>query len=268
MLIHNFFCDIFINTHKKRKCNNSMPGLGTIVNVAAVIIGGILGMLFGKKIKSEVRDSLMKTAGIAVIFIGTSGALSGLLQVSKNSDGTLTTYGALMMIISLIVGTLIGELIKIEKRLDRFGEWLKKKVNATEDGGFVGAFVNTSLVICVGAMAVVGSIEDGIGGDPTTLFAKALLDFLIVIIMTSTLGKGCIFAFIPIGIFQGSITALSKFAEPLLSMGSVISDMSLVGNVLIFCVGINICFGKKFNVGNMLPSLIVAIIYSVIQFYV
>lgn len=267
MLIHGNFCDIFINTQKPEGSNAPMPGIGTIVNVIAVILGGILGILFGKKIKLEIRDSLMKVAGVAVIFIGISGALTGLLKI--NEDGSaLTTNGALMMIISLILGTLAGELIKIEKKLDRFGEWLKVKAHATEDGGFVGAFVNTSLVICVGAMAVVGAIEDGIGGNPSTLFAKALLDFLIVIIMTSTLGKGCIFAFIPIGIFQGTVTALSKFAEPLLSMGTVISDMSLVGNVLIFCVGINICFGKKFNVGNMLPSLIVAIIYSVIQFYI
>ncbi len=243
-----------------------MPGIGTIVNVIAVILGGVIGMIFGKRIKSDIRDSLMKTAGAAVIFIGVSGALTGLLKI--NSDGSLTTNATLMMIISLIIGTLIGELIKIEKRLDRFGEWLKIKAKATEDGGFVGAFVNTSLVICVGAMAVVGAIEDGIGGNPATLFAKALLDFLIVIIMTSTLGKGCIFAFIPIGIFQGTITLLSKFMEPVLSTGTLISDMSLVGNVLIFCVGINICFGKKFNVGNMLPSLIIAIIYSAISFYI
>ncbi len=243
-----------------------MPGIGTLVNVIAVILGGVIGMIFGKRIKSDIRDSLMKTAGAAVIFIGVSGALTGLLKI--NSDGSLTTKAALMMIISLIIGTLTGELIKIEKRLDRFGEWLKIKAKATEDGGFVGAFVNTSLVICVGAMAVVGAIEDGIGGNPATLFAKALLDFLIVIIMTSTLGKGCIFAFIPIGIFQGTITLLSKFMEPVLSTGTIISDMSLVGNVLIFCVGINICFGKKFNVGNMLPSLIVAIIYSAISLYI
>ncbi len=242
-----------------------MPGIGTIVNVIAVILGGIAGLLFGKKIKEEIRDSLMKTAGVAVIFIGVSGALSGLLKMS--GDGTLTTDGSLMMIISLIIGTLLGELIKIEARLDKFGEWLKIKAHATEDGGFVGAFVNTSLIICVGAMAVVGAIEDGINRDPATLFAKALLDFLIVIVMTSTLGKGCIFAFIPIGIFQGTITALSQFAGPLFSVGTVISDMSLVGNVLIFCVGINICFGKKFRVGNMLPSLIIAIIYSLIKFY-
>ena len=242
-----------------------MPGIGTIVNVIAVIIGGLAGLIFGKKIREDIRASLMKASGVAVIFIGISGALSGLMKLG--ADGTLTTDGALMMIISLIIGTLMGELIKIEDRLDRFGEWLKKKTGATEDGGFVGAFVNTSLIICVGAMAVVGAIEDGINRDPATLFAKALLDFLIVIVMTSTLGKGAIFAFIPIGIFQGSITALSQLAQPLFSVGTVISDMSLVGNVLIFCVGINICFGKKFRVGNMLPSLIIAIIYSLINFY-
>lgn len=244
-----------------------MPGLGTIINCVAVIFGGFLGMLFGKKIKEDIRESLMKAAGVAVIFIGISGVLSGMLKASSDGSNSLTTYGALMMIVSLIIGTLAGELIRIEKKLDRFGEWLKKKTKSTEDGGFVGAFVNTSLIICVGAMAVVGSIEDGINKDPTTLIAKALLDFLIVIIMTSALGKGCIFAFIPIGLFQGSITALSTLIQPVLSMGTIISDMSLVGNVLIFCVGINICFGKKFNVGNMLPSLIVAVIYSVIQYY-
>ena len=242
-----------------------MPGIGTVVNVIAVIFGGIAGLVFGKKIKSDIRESLMKTAGVAVILMGISGALSGLLKITE--EGTLSTDKALLMIISLIVGTLFGELIRIEDRLDKFGEWLKIKARATEDGGFVGAFVNTSLIICVGAMAVVGAIEDGINRDPATLFAKALLDFLIVIVMTSTLGKGCIFAFIPIGIFQGTITALSRFAEPLFNIGTVISDMSLVGNVLIFCVGINICFGKKFRVGNMLPSLIAAIIYSVIQYY-
>ena len=252
--------------YEKGRVINTMPGIGTVVNIIAVILGGIAGLAFGQKIKSDIRDSLMKNAGVAVIFIGISGALSGLLKIT--ADGALSTDGALMMIISLIVGTLLGELIKIEDRLDKFGEWLKIKANATEDGGFVGAFVNTSLIICVGAMAVVGAIEDGINRDPATLFAKALLDFLIVIVMTSTLGKGCIFAFIPIGIFQGSITALSKFAEPLFSIGTVISDMSLVGNVLIFCVGINICFGKKFRVGNMLPSLIIAIIYSLINYYI
>lgn len=242
-----------------------MPGLGTIVNIAAVIAGGLIGVLFGKKINNGLRDSMMNVLGLAVLFIGAAGALSKLLAIG--SDGKLETYGALMMIISLVVGTLFGEILKIEDKLEVFGIWLKKKVHAKEEG-FVSAFVNTSLVICVGAMAVVGSIEDGLTGNHTTLFAKALLDFLIVIIMSSTLGIGCMFAFIPIGILQGSVTALSRFCEPVLRIGNVIGDMSLVGSVLIFCVGVNLAFGKKFKVGNMLPALIVAVLYSCLEFYI
>lgn len=243
-----------------------MSGLGTLVNAAAVIAGGLVGSLFGKKINKNIRESMMRASGVAVIFIGISGALSGLLTVSV-TDGTLSTDKTLLLIVSLIAGTLIGESIKIEKHVNTFGEFLKRKTKSDTDNGFVGAFVNTSLVVCVGAMAIVGAIEDGINGNHSTLFAKSLLDFIIVIAMSSTLGKGCIFAFVPIAVLQGSVTALAKFAEPFLSIGSVISDMSLVGNVLIFCVGINICFGKKFNVGNMLPSLVAAIAYSIIKYY-
>lgn len=241
-----------------------MPGLGTIVNVAAVIAGGLIGLLFGKKINENIRVALMKVLGIAVIFVGITGALSGLLVIV---NGKITTYGTLMMIISLVVGTLIGELLKIESYLEKFGNWLKRKVDKKGDNGFVSAFVNTSLVICVGAMAVVGSIQDGISADHSVLFAKALLDFLIVIIMSSTLGFGSLFAFIPIGVFQGTLTAAAKLCEPLFAIGNVTGDLSLVGSVMIFCVGYNIAFGKKFNVGNMLPGLIVAVIYSLLTFY-
>lgn len=241
-----------------------MPGLGTLVNAAAVILGALAGVLFGKKINDTIRDSLMKILGLCVMFLGAAGAFSGMLHIK---DGSLETYGTMLLIASLVIGTLIGELIKIENGLDRFGNWLKKKVKAENDKGFTAAFVNTSLVVCVGAMAVVGAIEDGLTGDHTTLFAKALLDFLIVIIMSSTMGLGCLFAFIPITILQGSITALAKLCEPVLSMGNVISDMSLVGSVMIFCVGVNLSFGKKFKVGNMLPSLLIAVVYSVISFY-
>lgn len=241
-----------------------MPGLGTIVNVAAVIAGGMIGLLFGKRIKDDIRESLMNVLGLAVIFVGISGALSHLLTIN---NGSLDTYGTLMMIISLVIGTFIGELLKIEAKLEVFGEWLKSKVNKKGDNKFVSAFVNTSLVICVGAMAVVGAVQDGISADHTTLFAKALLDFLIVIIMSSTLGIGCVFAFIPIAVFQGTLTAAASLAQPLLDMGNVINDMSLVGSVMIFCVGYNIAFGKKFNVGNMLPALVIAIIYSVCTFF-
>lgn len=265
MLNNVNFCDIFINTIIQHKGKESMSGLGTAVNAVAVIVGGLIGTLFGKKISENIRESMMKASGVAVIFIGISGTLSGLLNINTPTENA--SDKTLMMIISLILGTFIGELLKIESRLDTFGAFLKKKTNSENDSGFVSAFVNTSLIVCVGAMAIVGAIEDGINGNHSTLFAKSLLDFIIVITMSSTLGNGCIFSFIPIVLLQGSVTALSYFSQSLLNVGTVIADMSTVGNVLIFCVGINICFGKKFKVGNMLPSLVIAVIYSAIDYY-
>ncbi|MBQ3086629.1 MAG: DUF554 domain-containing protein [Clostridia bacterium] len=243
-----------------------MPGLGTIVNVFAIILGALPGMLFGKKLKNDIRNSMTAVLGLSVMFVGIVGALSGMLKVSDNG-GTLESGGTMMMIISLALGTLTGELLKIEDRLETFGTWLKAKAHAENDTGFVPAFVNTSLVVCIGAMAVVGAIEDGLLGQHTTLFAKSLLDFLIVFMMASSMGLGCLFSFVPVGILQGSITALAKLAEPVLSYGTVIADLSTVGSVMIFAVGANLAFGKKFRVGNMLPALAVAALYSAASAY-
>lgn len=224
---------------------NTLKGLGTAVNVCAVIAGGLIGTLFGKKIKESIQDSLIKVLGLSVMFVGLSGALSKMLIIE---DGRLSSYGTLMMIISLSLGTLIGELINIAKN----------------DGGFTDAFVSSSLVVCVGAMAVVGSLQDGLTGDHATLFAKSLLDFLIIIVMASSMGIGCLFSFIPIGIFQGSITLLAELIKPYITT-SLVDDISLVGSVMIFAVGVNSVFNKKFRVGNMLPALLVTAVYSVVS---
>ncbi len=240
---------------------NTLKGLGTAVNVCAVIAGGLIGTLFGKKIKESMQDSLMKVLGLAVMFVGLSGALSKMLIIE---DGRLSSYGTLMMIISLSLGTLIGELINIEKYLEKFGDKLKEKVKAKNDGGFTDAFVSSSLVVCVGAMAVVGSLQDGLTGDHATLFAKSLLDFLIIIVMASSMGIGCLFSFIPIGIFQGSITLLAELIKPYVTT-SLVDDISLVGSVMIFAVGVNSVFNKKFRVGNMLPALLVTAVYSIVS---
>ncbi len=238
----------------------NFKGLGTAVNVFAVIIGGLIGTFFGRKIKDSIQDSLMKTLGLAVMFVGISGALSKMLIIE---DGRLSTYGTLMMIISLSLGTLIGEIINIEKHLEKFGNKLKEKVKAKNDGGFTDAFVSSSLVVCVGAMAVVGALQDGLTGDHSTLFAKSLLDFLIIIVMASSMGIGCIFSFIPIGIFQGSITLLAELIKPYATT-ALVDDISLVGSVMIFAVGMNSVFNKKFRVGNMLPALLITAVYSIV----
>ncbi len=240
---------------------NTLKGLGTAVNVCAVIAGGLIGTLFGKKIKESMQDSLMKVLGLAVMFVGLSGALSKMLIIE---DGRLSSYGTLMMIISLSLGTLTGELINIEKYLEKFGDKLKEKVKAKNDGGFTDAFVSSSLVVCVGAMAVVGSLQDGLTGDHATLFAKSLLDFLIIIVMASSMGIGCLFSFIPIGIFQGSITLLAELIKPYVTT-ALVDDISLVGSVMIFAVGVNSVFNKKFRVGNMLPALPVTAVYSIVS---
>ncbi len=239
------------------------PGIGTVVNTAAIAAGGLLGLLCGKKIKEEIKNSLISVLGLATIFVGVSGALSCMLRLGEN--GALSTYGSMMLIVCLVAGTLLGELMHIESGLEKFGAFLKKKVHAEQDAGFTGAFVNASLVVCVGAMAIVGSIQDGLLHDPNTLYAKAFLDFLIILIMASTQGIGCMFSFLPVALLQGGVTALSALLEPLLSGGTVLTDLSLVGSVMICAVGVHLVFGKKFRVANMLPAVVLTVIWSLIS---
>lgn len=228
-----------------------MAGLGTIINIGGILIGGILGILFGKRMKKKYQDALVIACGVCVLFIGIQGALEEMLKGST----------ALMLITSIALGALIGEIIDFEARFDHFGEWLKKKTKSDGDVTFVDGFITTSFTVCIGAMAVVGSIQDGIFGDFSILLAKTILDTIIVMIMTASMGKGCIFSAIPVALFQGSITLLSKLMQPIMTE-SALANLSLVGSVLIFCVGLNLVWGKKVKVANLLPSLIFAVIWA------
>ena len=234
-----------------------MFGLGTIINTVAVIVGGLIGMLFKKGIKERFEKTLMAACGVSTIFIGVTGALQGMFTVN---DGKIETQGTMLLIFSFVIGGLIGEFINIEKRMDVLGEKLKKIFHAEKDNKFVDGFVNTSLIICIGAMAIVGSIQDGLTGDYSMLTAKAILDLVIVVIMTSTYGLGAICSAIPIFVYQGAITLLGHFAGNVISE-ELISYLSYIGSALIFCVGINITFGKKIRVGNLLPALIIPVFY-------
>lgn len=230
-----------------------MNGMGTIVNTIAVIVGGLLGMLIKGGLKQRYQDTLMQALGLATLFIGISGAMKGMLTIIENQ---IETQGTMLLIASLVFGALVGEFFNIEKRLEQLGDWLKRKVKVKNDSSFVDGFVTSSLVICVGAMAIVGALQDGLIGDSSTLFAKAILDFGIVMVFASTLGVGVVFSAIPLFIYQGSITLFASFLKPFLTE-LVIANLSFVGSVLIFAVGINICFGKKIKVGNMLPAMII-----------
>lgn len=237
-----------------------MKGLGTIINVIAVLAGGGIGLVLKGGMKQRYQDIMMQALGLATIFVGTVGALQGMLTIS---DGSLGSQGTLLMVLSLTIGGMAGEFLNIEVRLENFGEWLKKKVHAEKNARFVEAFVTTSLVICVGAMAVVGSLEDGLNGDPGMLIIKSALDFAIVIVFASTLGVGSLFSAIPIAVWEGGITAAAVFVAPYLS-DAMITDLSAVGSVLIFAVGVNLLFDRGIKVGNLLPALLGPVLYHML----
>ena len=239
-----------------------MIGLGTLINTGAIIAGGIIGMVFGKALPERFQKILISACGLATIFIAIGGCLEKMFTVE---DGKISSGGTMMMLISLALGSVIGEFFKIEERLENFGSWLKRKTKSESDNGFVNAFVTASLTVCVGAMAIVGSIQDGIFGDYSTLSAKAILDFIIIVIMASSMGKGAIFSAIPVFILQGGVTVLAHLLEPLMTDAALV-NISYVGSMLIFCVGINLIWEKKFSVANMLPSIIIAVIWSFMPF--
>lgn len=233
-----------------------MIGLGTIINTAAILVGGLCGALFGRFLSDSAQDTLTKVCGVSTLFIAISGALEEMLTVE---EGSIVSGGVMLIIGCLAIGAVIGELLNIENAFERFGEWLKVKSGNAKDKGFVNAFVTASLTVCIGAMAIVGSIQDGILGDYSILATKAVLDLIIIMVMSCSLGRGAVFSAIPVAIFQGSITALAGLVRPLMTEAAL-ANLSLVGNILIFCVGINLIWGKKVKVANLLPAIVVAVI--------
>ena len=239
-----------------------MIGFGTIINSLSIVAGGVIGHFTGKLFRQEQQDALTKVCGISVLFIAIAGAMQGMLNIES---GTLTSGKSMLVVLSLAIGTVIGELIGIEKGFERFGEWLKRKTGNSGDPEFVNAFVTASLTVCIGAMAVVGAIQDGILGDYATLAVKSVLDFIIIAVMTSSMGKGCAFSAIPVLLFEGAITLLARLISPIMTE-LAISYLSLIGSILIFCVGVNLVWGRTLRVANMLPSLVLAVLAAYLPF--
>ncbi len=232
-----------------------MIGLGTIINALAIVVGGVLGVLFGKLLSDSAQDTLIKASGVSVLYIGITGTLEQMLTVE---GGKLAVNGTMLMIGCLVIGAVIGEAINIEGAFERFGEWLKIKSGNARDKGFVDAFVTASLTVCIGAMAIVGALQDGLTGDYSVLLTKAILDLIIIMVMSSSLGKGAAFSAVPVALLQGSVTLLAGVVRPIMTE-TALSNLSLVGNVLIFCVGINLVWGKKVKVANLLPAILLAV---------
>lgn len=235
-----------------------MPGLGTLINGLAVVAGGLLGLVFRRGLPQRFQNTLMQALGLSSIFIGISGSLEKMLQIQ---NGFVCVQGTLLAVLSLAAGALLGEWINLERRFEQLGLWLKKKTGSEKDSRFMQGFLTASLTICIGAMAIVGALQDGLSADPSLLITKAVLDCLIIMIFTSAFGKGAVFSVIPLVFFQGSITILAQFIAPLLTT-QMLDNLSMIGSMLIFCVGINLMFNTKIRVANLLPALLIAILLT------
>lgn len=221
--------------------------LGTIVNALAIIAGGIIGLLFKNVIPEKISESLLKTTGLAVIAIG-------ITLIFRGENFTL-------LIISLILGTIIGESIDIEGILERFGAYIESKMKNKESNVALG-FVTCTLVYCVGSMAIIGSIQSGLTGNHDILFSKALIDGITSVSMAVTMGVGVIFSSISVFVYQGIITTLASFMQSLLSE-VVVNEMTAIGGVIIMGIGLNFLEIKRIKVGNLLPAIFIPIIYYI-----
>lgn len=240
---------------------DTVIGLGTLIDCGFILIGGLAGLTFGRFLTQRIQDTLLKATAVAILFVGLSGALAGMLSID---GGELAAINTTLVVVSLALGSLVGEAVDLERQLDRFGEWLKYATRSNGDSSFVDAFVTASLSVAVGAMAIVGSIQDGLTGDWSTLALKGAIDALLVCTMTASMGKGCIFSVIPVAILQGIVTVLARLLQPLMT-AAAIANLSTVGSILIFCVGVNLIWGKTFRVANMLPAVVVAMAAAFIR---
>ncbi|CAB1262397.1 DUF554 domain-containing protein [Clostridium sp. MT-14] len=218
--------------------------IGVIVNTVAVIIGSIVGLLFKKGISKKVTDAVMVGIGLCTVYIGISGTLKG-----KNT---------LILIISIVIGTIIGTWIDIDKRINALGEWIGKRFRASSDNSISVAegFVTASLLFCIGAMTIVGSLNAGLIGDNTMLFTKSVLDLISSTILSVSLGIGVLFSASFVFIFQGAIVLLAQFLQPILT-NSAIGEITCTGSLMIIALGLNIIGVTKIKVANYLPAIIV-----------
>lgn len=230
---------------------------GTLVNCAAVIAGGAIGLMLKKGIKESYTESVNKALGLAVLIIGANGVISNMFKVE---NGTLSSSGELLLVAFLVIGTLIGELTRLD---DHFNGLCKRIDGRFKSGGFASGFVNGTILFCVGAMAIIGSINDGLTGDSSVLFVKSALDFTAAIIFGATLGFGVIFSFIPLLVYQGSITLLAGSLSGILQ-GELLEQICMVGYAIIMAIGFNFLLTKKFKTLNMLPAILLPVAYHYI----
>lgn len=222
--------------------------LGTIVNCGAIVAGGLLGLMFRGGIPEKYNATVVHAVSLAVLVIGIRGALK--------SDALL------IIIISLALGSLMGEWLKIEERMVTFGRLLEKRF-AGKDDGFYKGFVTAGLLFCVGSMAIVGALESGLTDNHQTLYAKSILDGIFSVILGSSMGMGVMFSALPVLLYQGAITLGAGLIKPFLQP-EVVAQMSAVGGVLIMAIAFNFISDAKIRIGSMLPSVFIPLVWYMV----
>ncbi|MGN1097355.1 MAG: DUF554 domain-containing protein [Clostridia bacterium] len=234
-----------------------MAGIGTIINSAAVVLGCLIGLFFKRLISEKMNTALMQALALCTMSVGIVGVIQGGMEIAESG---LSSRYTLIMILSMVIGTIIGEAVDIDRRLDSLGNFLQNKFSSGESGDFSRGFVTATLTVCVGAMAIVGSLNDGLNHDPSVLIAKSILDFVICIIFASTLGIGAMFSTVPLFLYQGGITLFASFLKPLLT-DAVIAQMTFIGSVLIMGIGFNFVYKPRLRLANMLPAVFVPLVW-------
>ena len=220
--------------------------IGTIINAIAVIIGSIIGLLIKSKLPKNISEIAFQGVGLFTIILGVIMAIK--------------TNNFLFMIVSIVIGSILGELLNIDEKITRFGEWLKRKLK-TKNDRFSEGFMTAFLLYCMGSMTILGAIEEGFGGQPNLLISKSILDGFSSIILSSTMGIGVLFSSIPLFLFQGGLTLFASYVEPVFTE-IMITELSAVGGILLLGLGMTMLDIKKIRVVNMLPSLLIITLLS------
>lgn len=223
--------------------------LGTIVNALSIAAGSLLGLLLKGKMPDKYNQTIMHGIGLVVMLIGIKTAL--------NTDAIL------IVIVSVALGCLMGEMLGIEERLGQLGKWLGRRLSGDSEGLSKG-FVSASLIYCVGAMAIIGSLESGLTGSHQTLFAKSIIDGIGAIFFVATLGIGVLFSAVSVLIYQGFLTITASSLKPLL-LPDVVAQMSAIGGLLIAAIGIGLLELKTIKIGNMLPAIFIPLLYQALK---
>lgn len=234
---------------------------GTLINAAACVVGGLAGVLLKKGVSSKMMEMLFKVEGISIFVIGLSGVLTNLLSVG--SDGRISSSGEMVLLLSLVIGTVLGEIIGIEKRFDSFGKAIEQKLGKE---GFAKGFISASVIFCTGSMAIIGPINDGLTGDYSLLLIKSVLDGVTAMVLATTLGFGVCFSAVPVLVYQGAIALLSStLSGAIESYPEMMSQFYMVGFAIIMCIGCNFVFESKIRTANIIPAMLVPIVYNLLK---